>query len=440
MPEKVSRLDETSSAPLTYAIDFGTSNSLLGAAHSGRHIAPIALDPEAADPTILRSLLFFPEKGEPSFGMRAIGEYVRCGQEEISGRLIRSVKKFLPQRSFVNTTIGRNSYSLEQIIGKFLGEMRSRANTHFGQDVTRAVIGRPARFSDEKELDLLAQERLESAARLAGFTEIHFCPEPIAAAYEFRATLSNEKTVLVADFGGGTSDFTVIKLKPGTQPFAPDDVLSIGGISIAGDALDGAIMRKGIAPFFGADVQYQVPFGSNILTMPVHLMEKICSPADISMLRKRDTIEFFKNVRDWALSDADRDKMDRLFTLIDEQLGFALFEQIERTKRALGTHEVEDFHFQASDVDIQTQITRAQFEDYSRDRLERVLSTIDDTVRAAGLRPEQIDLVCATGGTAKVPALALGLAERFGAAKVTQHNHFHSITQGLIEFAGDLIF
>ncbi len=228
--------------------------------------------------------------------MQAIEDFVRDNEEEAGGRLVRSIKKFLPQQSFTGTTIANKNLSLEAMIGVFLGEMRRRGNNHFGQDVTTVVLGRPARFSGSDTLDKLAQDRLEKAARIAGFRQIHFCPEPIAAAYEFRATLTTEKTVLVADFGGGTSDFTVIRLKPPSQPFSTSDVLSIGGVSVAGDAFDGSLMRKSVSSYFGADVQYKVPFGSNILTMPVHLMEKICSPADISVLRERDTIEFFRNV------------------------------------------------------------------------------------------------------------------------------------------------
>ena len=149
-------------------------------------------------------------------------------------------------------------------------------------DVEFAVIGRPARFAVDSADDKYAQFRLQEAARRAGFKHVEFCPEPIAAACEFRSRLDEPKTVLVADFGGGTSDFTVMRMQRGV--YRDSDVLAMGGVSVAGDALDGAIMRHRLAPYFGSDVAYSVPFGANILKMPGHLIERICSPADISVL------------------------------------------------------------------------------------------------------------------------------------------------------------
>ena len=150
----------------------------------------------------------------------------------------------------------------------------------------------------------------------------------------------------VADFGGGTSDFTVIRL--GRDSHKDSSLLSIGGISIAGDALDGTLMRNKICAHFGADVSYKVPFGSNILKMPTDLMGKLCSPADISLLRKRDTMEFFRNVRTWSLGPKDRSKMDQLFCLLENQLGFPIFEEIEQTKRRLVRVGEDDFRFRIS--------------------------------------------------------------------------------------------
>lgn len=296
---------------MIYAIDFGTSNSLLAAATKEELLPPLPLDPDAKDPTILRSLLYFPDRTKCFFGESAIREYV---QHDMEGRLLRSVKKFLPTRSFVGTFVGDRAFYLEDIIATFLGEMRRRANAKLARDVDAVLLGRPARFSADDAEDRFAEERLRTAAERAGFRHIAFCPEPLAAAYEFTSTLTEPKIVFVADFGGGTSDYTVIRLDPKAKNQV--EVLAIGGVPVAGDALDGALMRGRIARHFGADVQYQVPFGSNVLTMPKLLMEKICSPADISVLRERDTQEFFRNVRSWALSDADRAKMDNLSSLI----------------------------------------------------------------------------------------------------------------------------
>jgi hypothetical chaperone protein len=418
---------------LVYAVDFGTSNSLLAAANSKELFAPIPLDPEASDPTILRSLLFFPSQKQCYYGSSAIKEFKR---NDLQGRLIRSIKKFLPIRSFIGTFIDDRPMNLEDIIAVFLGEMRRRANEHFNQDVDSIVLGRPARFSVDKADDDFAQYRLERAARGAGFKNIEFVPEPLAAAFELRKKLKESKTVLVADFGGGTSDYTVIRISP--DAFKDSDVLAISGVPFAGDALDGSIMKNKLLPFFGGDVSYVVPFGSNVLKMPVHLVDKLCSPADMSILRKRDVMEFFKNVRQWSLTPQDTEKMDRLFCLIEDNLGFDIFEEIEGSKRRLSASDQTKIQFNYPTIDLDETLTRREFESCVSDPLGKILSCLDETLKLAQLQPSDIDLVFCTGGTAKVPLLNQELIKRFGIEKIQERNNFHSIVEGLAVRAREL--
>lgn len=415
---------------LTYAIDFGTSNSLLAAGCDGKVIPPIPLDPLALDPTILRSILYFPDRSTCFFGNEAIREYVK---HDLDGRFIRSVKKFLPMASFTGTQIGNHTISIEEIIATFLRELRKRANQFFQSECEKVLLGRPALFSLSPEEDKLAESRLYRAAELAGFKQIGFCAEPVAAANDFRATLEREVIALVSDFGGGTSDFTVIKLGP--KSFQAQDVLALGGVPIAGDALDGAIMRGKISAHFGAHVTYQAPFGNNVLKMPISLMEKICAPADISLLRARDTMEFFRNIQNWSLGAEDRRLMEQLFSLIQEQFGFELFEEIERTKRMLSKQERETFHFSYPGIEINEEVSRLDFEKSAENALARILACLDKTVLAAGIQNSDIDIVYSTGGTAKVPALQQALVSRFGLAKVQESQHFHSVIQGLAVLA-----
>ncbi|MBI3543201.1 MAG: Hsp70 family protein [Deltaproteobacteria bacterium] len=421
-------------SPLIYAIDFGTSNSLLAAATPEGELAPIPLDVEAPDPTILRSILYFPSMNECFYGQRAIDEFTR---HDMEGRLVRSIKKYLPVRSFVGTYVDNRPLNLEDIIAIFLGELRRRANAHFDADVDSVVLGRPAKFSGEEGDDAYAQYRLERAARGAGFKHIEFLAEPLAAAFDFRGQIAEPKLVCVADFGGGTSDFTVVRIRPDGYD-RERDVLSIGGVSVAGDALDGAVMRGRIARHFGADVEYKVPFGSNVLRMPRDLMEKICSPADISLLRERDTFEFLKNVRTWSLGGKDREKMDRLFCLIEDQLGFKVFEEIERTKRALSDAASAKFVFDYPGAEVEEKFTLKGFEELIAPKTDAILTSLDETVAAAGLKFADIDLVCCTGGTARVAVLRRALEERFGVGKLQQHNNFHSIVRGLSSRARQL--
>jgi len=173
--------------PEIYAIDFGTTNSLLAAASRDAIHPPIPLDADARDPTILRSVLYFPTAERVFYGSAAAAEYASHGMQ---GRLIRSVKKHLPSRSFIGTHIDDRPMNLEDLIAVLLREMRVRADRFFDAEVTRVVLGRPARFSEDDVDDGYAQYRLERAARIAGFEQVDFCPEPVAAAREFRATLS----------------------------------------------------------------------------------------------------------------------------------------------------------------------------------------------------------------------------------------------------------
>lgn len=419
--------------PLTYAIDFGTSNSLLGAADQDKTIPPIAIDPSASDPTVMRTLLYFPNQNKVFYGSQALLKYTENYGE---GRLIRSIKKHLPMKSFIGTYIEDRPVNLEDLIGYFLFEMRKRANKHFNQDVDRVVLGRPARFSEDDGEDRFAQDRLEIAAKKAGFKHVEFLPEPIAAACEFRQTLSDEKIVFVGDFGGGTSDFTVMRMRKGK--YDPSDVLSIGGIAKAGDVLDGSVMRHRLCDYFGGNVAFQIPFSSNVLKMPVHLMERICSPADISILMKRDVIEFLKNVEKWAKSEEDKTKMKHLFTLLEDSLGFSIFESIEKTKKELSSKDISHLLFDYPGVKLSENVKRAEFDDYIRTNVNAIVQCMDNTLQKAGVKPENVDIVCMTGGTAYVPLIRDELIKRFGKEKIQERKHFHSVVEGLAQRAREL--
>ena len=416
--------------PTIYAIDFGTSNSLLAAANAEATSPPIPLDPGAGDPTLLRSLLFFGEAGHFSCGAAAIRDFVENG---LQGRFIRSIKKYLPDRSFSGTQIGFRTMNIETLISVFLRIMRERADAHFGVQVDRVVLGRPARFSTDPEEDRYAEERLAKAARLAGFSEVTFCPEPVAAAHDFQLDLARPTHVLVADFGGGTSDYTVVRMHRGG--FSQDDVLALGGVSIAGDVLDGCIMRRKVARHFGAEVTYKVPMGHNVLPMPRPIIEKLCSPADMTVLRHRDILAFLEDVKAWSLGPDDRRRMDQLLTLVEDSLAFQIFDAIERSKCELSDRQATEVRFDYPSIHIREPISRADFESAAERPIGSILDALDRTVSAAGLQPGDVDVVCCTGGTAKVPRIARAIEERFGAGKVRQLRSFHSVVQGLSERA-----
>lgn len=429
----------SSFAPEVYAIDFGTSNSLLAAASRAGHHPPIPLDPHADDPSLLRSVLFFPEGrgprvGPPALGKAALDEYVAQGSR---GRLVRSLKRFLPMRGFVRTQINGRTYSLEDLIAIVLRTMRERADRHFGVKVTRAVLGRPARFADDPEDDRFAEDRLRQAARVAGFSEVAFCPEPVAAARDFEDQLGDDTLMLVGDFGGGTSDYSLVRMARGG--FELSDVLAIGGVSVAGDALDGSLMRHQVARHFGAEVRYRVPFGDNVLTMPRPLMEKLCSPAEMSLLAQRDAQSFLNDVRSWSLGDEDHRHVDQLLTLVEDGLGFMLFEAIEQAKKALSGAEQAQLSFHVPGIELEQPVRRDDFERGARRELSAIIGALDATLARAGVGPGEVELVCSTGGTARVPFLKSALSERFGEHRLRSLKGLHAVAEGLARHAHRLL-
>lgn len=421
--------------PEVYAIDFGTSNSLLAAASSDAHHPPIPLDPSAEDPSLLRSILFFPEAGGPHertfhLGKAAIDEYVAQGSR---GRLVRSLKRFLPMRGFTRTTINNRTFSLEELIAIVLRELRERADRHFGARVTRALLGRPARFSAAPEDDAFAEDRLRQAARLAGFSQVDFCPEPVAAARDFRDELGSDTLMLVGDFGGGTSDYSLVMM--GRGGFELSDVLAVGGVSVAGDALDGSIMRARVARHFGAEVQYRVPFGDNVLSMPRPLMEKLCSPAEMSLLGQRDARSFLDDVRSWSLGERDRACIDQLFVLVEDGLGFMLFDAIEHAKKRLSAAAEARLSFHVPGIDIDQPLTRADFERGASRELASIIGALDATLERAGASSSDVELVCLTGGTARVPFINAALERRFGQGRLHSLRGLHAVAEGLARHA-----
>lgn len=418
------------SGQIVLAIDFGTSNSLMAAGTPEKVLPALAIDETAPDPTVLRSVLFTPESGQWYYGNAAINQYQ---QHFAEGRLFRSVKKYLPDETFKGTNINNRFVSLEELISVFLRHLRGLANEHFKRDVTAVVLGRPALFSSNAKDDKLAESRLGAAARLAGFKDVDFLAEPVAAAFEFRHQMRKKQNVLIADFGGGTSDFTVLRM--GKEELSSDDVLAIGGVSLAGDAFDGTIMRHMIAPHFGSNVEYKMPMGRNTLGLPLNLLNKMCSPADMSMLAKRDIMTLLRDVQRWNITPEDGIRMQRLFLLIEEHLGYALFRSIEASKIDMSQNETAAFSFDYPGIEIHEQVSAKKFEHHSQSLVQRIVASMDETVQRSGLGYGEIDVVCCTGGTARIPALREALEQRLGKEKLQQHRHFHSVVGGLAERA-----
>ena len=414
-----------------YAVDFGTSNSLLSYVSDTGEITPIALEDGKQ---VLRSLLYTPENNKWFFGAEAIHEYVN---HEGEGRFFRSVKKFLPEPGYNGTIVFNRNMGISDMVSVFLKEMRLRADKIVGKKVEKIVLGRPALYSLVKEHDQLAQDRMQKAAEIAGFKEVVFCPEPIAAGLDYNSVSEKEKVVLIADFGGGTSDFTLMKIHK--KAYSQEDILGLSGIFAAGDALDGIMMRDFISPHFGSKFEYKIPGGTNVLKFPKNLLTKICSPAHITHLREKDTWEFLQHIEKFALSSEDSQKMKQLFTLVECQLGFPLFNEIEKTKIKLSQVNESRFNYHFPGIDIEQLVTKPGYEASVSVTVEEILATMMEVFTQSGLRPSDVDEVILTGGTSQFPMIQDKLEGVFGKQKLLEHNIYQSVVNGLAQYAKKLL-
>ncbi len=412
------------------AIDFGTTHSLVGAVTKDRVYNSLPLDPMATDPTVMRTLLYFANEKQCYYGAEALSKFI---ENELEGRLFRSFKAHLPSQSYLGSMVNNRPIPLDQMVGLFLLELKKRSEDFLQTKFDRVLLGRPARYSMDEVAHQLAIHRMQKAAEFAGFKEVSFLEEPVAAAYSLKRTWSTAKTVLTVDLGGGTSDFSVVKLYPGDG--GKEEVLAVDGISLAGDALDASMMQEKLASYFGSDVIYRVPMSSNALQMPPGIHQRLCYPAHIAHLKDRDTYEFLRNTQKWALRDTDKKKLHRLFVLIDDQQIYNLFEEIERVKRGLSDHDSETFQFPYPDIELETAISRTEFDQWSKQTLDKIMRCLDNCLAQAQLKPENIDMVCMTGGTARVPAVRKQLEQRFGAEKISTAALFHSVLHGLVAAA-----
>lgn len=411
-----------------YAIDFGTSNSLLSYVSSEGTITPVPMD--ARGSKVLRSLLYTPRPQSWYFGAEAITEYVAHDGE---GRFLRSIKKFLPESTYTGTTVHNQNLNISDLVSVFLSEMRKRANAFTGLDIDSVVLGRPALYALEKENDALAEGRMRKGAEQAGFKHIEFCPEPVAAGLDFTSGSQEERIVLIADFGGGTSDFTLMKAHG--QGYSQEDILGLSGVFLAGDALDGVMMKDFIAPHFGSTFRYKLPGSGNVLSFPRGLLKKMCSPAHITHLREKDTWEFLQHIGKFALSADDERHIAHLYALVESQLGFPLFNEIEKTKIRLGNIPATDFIYQALGVDIEQPVCDADYRQSVTATVDEIMQTMQGVFTQSGLAPGQVDQVVLTGGTSQFPLLRERLRDIFGPEKLREHSIFESVVNGLAQFA-----
>ena len=415
---------------IVFGIDFGTTNSALSIYRNGQ-VEVVAIDDLNPNGSLMRSVLYFTEENEIFAGHEAINHYVNEGA---AGRFMQSIKTFLPNRSFESTEVFGKKYGIEDLVAIILRKIKERGEAYVGCPVDGVVLGRPVVFSEDPEKDALAQSRLESAARKAGFKQIWFQLEPVAAALSFEKTLPSgaERLVFIGDFGGGTSDFTVIRAKGDafTRSDRRSDVLSLGGVYIAGDKFDSQIMWDKIAKYFGRGVKYKGMGKDELFDIPHSIIYTLCQWHRIPLLRARKTREQIRLIKHAA---TDKKALENLEHLINDNYGFFLFQSIEKAKCELSQQDFAEVSFRERDLQISERIGRTDFEEINGDNFARIADCIDDVVAKSGVRHRDIDTVFLTGGTSRIPRIRTLFAERFGAGKLENRDAFTSVVHGLGE-------
>jgi hypothetical chaperone protein len=420
-------------------IDFGTTNSSVARVYEGGvELVEFSAGSIKASPSS-RSLLYLEKDNKgilSSTGPAAIERYLAAHREgDRPGRLIQSLKSYLPARSLTGTEVFGRHYTLEDLVSRILVDLRQRAETQFGYAITRATVGRPVRFvgAETEEDEAFALTRLRGAFTRAGFTEIEFEYEPLGAAYSYQSTLTRSETILIGDFGGGTSDFSILMLGPRGEERT---VLGTSGLGFAGDAFDAKIIRNLVSPALGSD-SFARGLNKTLPAVPAWIYANLERWHYLSFLRTRNVLEILTTAEKRAL---EPEKIQALLALVEEDLGYQLHQAVQRTKVALSHEEAAPFNFSGPDagtMDLRTTVQREDFERWIAPELTQIAETVDALLEAVGLGAGKIDRVFLTGGTSLVPAVRRIFEERF-AGRVTAGDEFTSVAQGLALKAAEM--
>jgi hypothetical chaperone protein len=412
---------------LACGLDFGTSNSAIGVARGNE----LALAPLEDGRTLIPSAVFFDyeSRGRALFGSEAIAAYV--GQTE--GRLMRALKTILGS-SLINekTNVGGRMLPLSDVVGIFVRHLKGKAEAFADAEMTAVVHGRPVRFVDgDDAADARAEAVLDGVARSAGFRDIVFVPEPIAAAYDYESTVAAEELVLVADIGGGTSDFSVIRVGPARRGKIErtDDILATAGARIGGTDFDTDLSLDAVMPLLGLGTRLV----EKDLPMPNAPFHELATWATINFAYTS------KNERDLAALAADAaepDKVERLLAVVRQRLGHRIAFAVEDAKIALSAASYATVALGFLEDGLAAPASRAGFERAVQAKTDRLYTTASACIAAAGLEGAAIDTIFFTGGSSRVPAVRTAISRAAPSARVAAGSDFESVAMGLTRIAG----
>jgi hypothetical chaperone protein len=401
-------------------IDFGTSNSTAGWVCPGRDALLLLED---GKPTLPSAIFFHAEDAEVSYGRAALSDYL-AGYD---GRLMRSMKSLLGSSLMDgHTEVQGRSLPFRTLLTRFIAELKQRAEASAGREFSSVVLGRPVYFVDgNPEADQLAEDTLAEIARSTGFKDIAFQFEPLAAAFDYESRIAREELVLVIDIGGGTSDFTLIRLGPDRAGRADrrDDILANGGVHIGGTDFDKQLSLASAMPLLGLGTQFR-----NGKDVPSTQYGNLSCWHTINIAYSKKAWEHFTFIRSNAV---ERDKIERLLKLVTERSGHWLAMQVEEAKIALSQSPATQVDMSRIEAGLAVPVDQAQFADAIGGLVGKVERTVTDILAQAGVAASDVDTLFFTGGSSRVPLLRERLAALVPDAKCQEGDVFGSIGMGL---------
>lgn len=403
-------------------VDFGTTNSTVGLCARGG--APYLIPLEGEQVTIPSALFFSLEDGSVHFGRSAVHEYM----DGAEGRFMRALKSILGTSLMKETTqVGRDRMTFQGLIARFMRNLRERLETQHGEIPEHVVLGRPVFFIDgNEEADRAAQGQLEAAARAEGFKHVEFQFEPVAAAMNFERELNAEALVLVVDIGGGTSDFSVLRLSPQRSRATDrrDDILSTSGVHVGGTDFDRQLNIARVMPHMGLGSLTK----DGKRHLPVWYFNDMATWHKINQLYTPRTMRDIQQLKREA---AEPEKLDIYEHLLVHRSGHRLAAQVEKAKIELTDAAEAEIMLKEPGLSLAVPVTRGEFDDASAELVGRIEIAIDDALAAAGVKADAIDTVVMTGGGAQVPAVRRAAVTRFAHARIAQTDRFGAVGLGL---------
>ena len=402
-------------------IDFGTSNSTIGVIQDG---SPRLVALEGDHVTLPSAVFFNFEDDLTYFGRRAIEDYTLNSE----GRLLRALKSVLGS-SLIHekTRIKARSMPFTDIIGLFLKHLKSRLDAAAGDDVGRVVLGRPVHFVDGDETaDRAAQSQLELAARAQGFRDIEFQFEPIAAALDYERTVTREEQALIVDIGGGTSDFSIVRVSPDGARRADrkDDVLANSGVHVGGTDFDRLISIATVMRALG----YGTPTKDGKRNLPVSYFNDLATWQRINQLYSNKAMTDLRQIRQEA---AEPHLVERMIDIVRHRQGHALAGRVEQAKIDLTTRPTTNIHLPLAGEKVDIALTQDRMNAAIAPATARIVETAASTVRDAGLVPAQIETLFLTGGSTAIPQMRDAIRALFPDARVVEGDVFGSVGLGL---------